>query len=134
MCFDRLRVFTDAATQPPLAQIVDGAPLIETLRTTGYKVNWDATFWWPYLLRGIYTSQIGPKTGKFEGFGLHVYIARSRYIMMIAPTIATPDNFTEPWGSSFDMAENQTGYNNRLSTVHIKSSYALREAALRSWA
>ena len=51
--------------------------------------------------------------------------------MMIAPTIAKPSNFTEPWGSSLD---NQTGYNNRLSTVHIQSSYALREAALKTWA
>lgn len=111
-----------AATQPPLTQAVDGAPLIDTLRTVGYKVNWDgepapyrtacnsqltlwcrwitATFWWPY-------------------------------IMMIAPTIAKPNNFTEPWGSSFDKS---IGYNNRLSTVHVKSSYAIREAYLKHWA
>jgi hypothetical protein len=30
-----------AATQPPLTQVVDGAPLGDTLRTVGYKVNWD---------------------------------------------------------------------------------------------
>ena len=30
-----------AATQPPLTQMVDGAPLIKTLNTVGYKVNWD---------------------------------------------------------------------------------------------
>jgi hypothetical protein len=30
-----------AATQPPLMQMVDGAPLIKTLNTVGYKVNWD---------------------------------------------------------------------------------------------
>ena len=51
--------------------------------------------------------------------------------MMIAPTIAKPNNFTEPWGSSFDKS---SGYNNRLSTVHVKSSYATREAYLKHWA
>ena len=35
-----------AATQGPLDQIVDGAPLNLTIAATGYAVNWDATFWW----------------------------------------------------------------------------------------
>jgi hypothetical protein len=39
-----------AATQGPLTQIVDGAPLITTMQEVGYAVNWDATFWWPYIM------------------------------------------------------------------------------------
>jgi hypothetical protein len=35
-----------AATQGPLNQLVDGAPLDRTMAATGYTVNWDATFWW----------------------------------------------------------------------------------------
>ena len=50
-------------------------------------------------------------------------------IMMIAPTIitnnATEDNRTALWGSAFGA---QPGYNNRLSTVHVHASYAIREA------
>jgi hypothetical protein len=88
-----------AATQGSLTQIVDGAPLITTMKEVGYAVNWDATFWWPY-------------------------------IMQIAPTIAAPSNETVLWGSSFDKV---TGFNNRLSTVHVKASYAIRDAYYAQW-
>ncbi len=84
---------------------------MDTLRHVGYKVNWDATFWWPY-------------------------------IMQIAPTIASNNssssssggssssNFTELWGSALDA---QPGYNNRLSTVHVQASYAIRDAYYEAW-
>ena len=93
-----------AATQGPLDQIVDGAPLSETMAATGYTVNWDATFWWPY-------------------------------IMMIAPTIASTSgdsrsNVTELWGSALDR---EPGFNNRLATVHVKASYAIREGYYKNW-
>ena len=88
-----------AATQGPLAQVVDGQPLLQTMQDVGYTVNWDATFWWPY-------------------------------IMMIAPTIAGPDNRTVLWGSALDK---ETGYNNRLSRVHVKASYAVRDEYYRKW-
>ena len=83
--------------QGPLTQLADGVPLLDTLKRTGYTVNWDATFWWPY-------------------------------IMMIAPTLrpSVPgvyDNATELWGSSFDKV---SGFNNRLSNVHVHASYAIR--------
>lgn len=71
----------------------------ETMKDVGYTVNWDATFWWPY-------------------------------IMMIAPTIAGPDNHTELWGSSYDKV---TGFNNRLAQVHVHSSYSIRDAYYAKW-
>jgi hypothetical protein len=79
--------------------LVDGAPLITTMQEVGYAVNWDATFWWPY-------------------------------IMMIAPTIAGPNNETVLWGSSFDKV---TGFNNRLARVHVEASYAIRDAYYAQW-
>jgi hypothetical protein len=50
--------------------------------------------------------------------------------MMIAPTITAPNNFTELWGSYYDK---HPGYNNRLSTVHVKASYAIRESYYKNW-
>ena len=88
-----------AATQGPVDQVVDGMDLNQTIARTGYAVNWDATFWWPY-------------------------------IMMIAPTISTASNYTDLWGSFYDK---QSGYNNRLSTVHVHASYAIRQAYYNKW-
>lgn len=65
-----------AGTQGALTQLVDGAPMLDTFELTGYTVNWDATFWWPYIM------QIAPS---------------------LRPSI--PGNYsnqTERWGSSFD--------------------------------
>ena len=50
--------------------------------------------------------------------------------MMIAPTLAGPSNFSELWGSYYDT---EPGYNNRLSKVHVKASYAIREAYYKKW-
>lgn len=52
------------------------------------------------------------------------------YIMMIAPTIAGPNNSTVLWGSRYDK---QPGYNNRDSQVHVHASYAIRDQYLAKW-
>lgn len=65
-----------AGTQGPLTQEVDGAPLLDTLQSTGYKVNWDATFWWPYIMHIAPTLRPSVPGGY--------------------------NNATELWGSSFD--------------------------------
>ena len=90
--------------QGPLTQLADGVPLLDTLRRTGYVVNWDATFWWPYIM------MIAPT---------------------LRPSVpGVYDNATELWGSSFDK---QPGFNNRLSRVHVHASYAIRYAVKAVW-
>ena len=93
-----------AATQGSLNQLVDGQPLINTLEAVGYKVNWDATFWWPYIM------MLAPT---------------------IASNASNPgSNFSELWGSAFDK---EPGFNNRLSGVRVQASYALRDKYYAQW-
>eukprot|EP01052_Picozoa_sp_SAG31_P010228 SAG31_NODE_554_length_14181_cov_22.378000_3_plen_824_part_00 len=59
---------TYAATQGPVDQLADGSPLIDTLKHVGLTTNWDATFWFPYIMM-IAPTIDGSKDNRTELWG-----------------------------------------------------------------
>jgi hypothetical protein len=108
-----------AATQGSLSQPVDGMPLIDTMKQVGFAVNWDATFWWPYIMMIAPTIASGGSDSTGRGVESNMNISQRR-----DNNADTASNFTELWGSSLDK---EPGYNNRLSQVHVHASYAIRD-------